>query len=191
MSLLIIGLLLFFGIHSVSIINSAWRNHVVAKIGQGPWQGIYSVIAVVGFILIVQGFALARHDAMILYQPPLWLRHVTLLLMVFAFPLLFATYLPGRIKTATKHPMLAATKLWAFAHLLANGSLADIVLFGSFLAWAVLDRISMKWRPVPLPVPGTPPWRFNDALAVILGLGVYVAFLLWLHQWLFGVSPLA
>ena len=190
MVMLISGLVLFLGIHSTSIVCAPWRNKIVARIGIMPWQGMYSLIAILGFILMVQGFDLARQDALILYQPPTWLRHVSLLLLVFIFPLLFATYLPGRIQTATKHPMLAATKIWAFAHLLANGSLADVLLFGAFLAWAVMDRISLKRR-TPLPIPSTPPTRFNDAIAITLGLGVYAAFVLGLHQWLFGVSPLA
>jgi uncharacterized membrane protein len=127
---------------------------------------------------------------MVLYVPPVWLRHVALLLLIFVFPLLFAAYLPGRIKTATKHPLLAATKIWAFAHLLANGTLADVILFGSFLVWAVADRISMTHREQ-RPIPQAPPSKANDAIAIVLGLGVYVAFVLWLHSWLFGVSPIA
>jgi uncharacterized membrane protein len=114
---------------------------------------------------------------------------VALLLLVFVFPLLLATYLPGRIQATTRHPMLAATKLWAVAHLLANGTLADVVLFGSFLAWAVADRISMKHR-VQRPVPGAPPSGLNDVIAVVGGLALYGAFVLWLHAWLIGVSPL-
>jgi uncharacterized membrane protein len=113
-----------------------------------------------------------------------------MLLLVFIFPLLLATYLPGRIQKATKHPMLVATKIWALAHLLANGGLADVVLFGGFLAWAVVDRISLKRR-TPLPVPGAPPSRINDILAIVLGLGLYVAFVLWLHKMLIGVSPIS
>lgn len=155
-----------------------------------PWQAIYSVLAIIGFVLIVYGYGMARQDPTILYSPPTWLRHVSMLLLVFIFPLLLAAYLPGKIQKATKHPMLAATKIWAFAHLLANGALADVVLFGAFLAWAVVDRISLKRR-TPLPVPGAPPSRLNDWIAVVLGLGIYVAFVLWLHKLLIGVSPIA
>ena len=188
MTLLIIGLVLFLGSHSVAIINAAWRDRMVARLGVITWQGLYSLIAIAGVVLIVQGYDLTRQDPIILYQLPNWLRHVALLLLAFVFPLLFAAYLPGRIQTTTKHPMLVATKIWALAHLLANGSLADIILFGSFLAWAVADRISLKRR-TPLPIPGAPPSRFNDALAIILGLGLYLIFIFWLHAWLFGVSP--
>lgn len=190
MTVLLAGLVLFFTVHSVSIVYPSWRNRVAAQIGEGSWKAIYSVVAIVGLALIVWGYGLARQDPVILYVPPVWLRHVSLLLMIFVFPLLLATYLPGRIKAATKHPMLAATKIWAFAHLLANGTLADVLLFGSFLVWAVADRISLKHREQ-RPIPQAPPSKANDALAIVLGLGLYVAFILWLHAWLFGVSPIA
>lgn len=189
MTLLIIGLVLFLGSHSVSIVNSAWRDRMVARLGVLPWQGLYSLVAIAGIVLIIQGYDLARENPFILYQPPNWLRHTALLMLVFVFPLLFATYMPGRIQTITRHPMLVATKIWAFAHLLANGSLADIILFGAFLIWAVADRISLKRR-TPLPVHGIPPSRFNDVLAIILGLGLYLIFIFGLHAWLFGVSPI-
>jgi uncharacterized membrane protein len=189
MGILIAGLILFLGTHSISIVNASWRDQMAARLGEWPWKGIYSLMALAGLVLIVWGYGLARQDPVILYLPPLWLRHVALLLLVFVFPLLLATYLPGRIQALTQHPMLAATKLWAFAHLLANGTLADVVLFGSFLAWAVVDRISMKHREQ-RPIPGAPPSKWNDAIAVVMGLVLYVAFVLWLHAWLIGVSPL-
>lgn len=189
MTTLIIGLILFLGCHSISIISPTLRERLVTRLGVPAWQGLYSLIAITGFIMMVHGFESARHTSIILYHPPFWMRHVTLLLMLFVFPLLLATYLPGRIKTATKHPMLAATKLWAFAHLLANGSVADVTLFGSMLAWAVIDRISLKHRTAP-PVVGVPVSRFNDILAIVLGLSLYAGLLFGLHKTLFGVSPL-
>ncbi|MGB5539361.1 MAG: NnrU family protein, partial [Gammaproteobacteria bacterium] len=134
----------------------------------------------------IWGYGLARQDPVVLYLPPAWLRHVAMLLLIFMFPLLLATYLPGRIQAATKHPMLVATKLWALAHLLANGNLADVLLFGSFLTWAVVDRISLKRRPAQ-DVPALPASRFNDALAIVLGLALYAAFVFWGHGWLIGV----
>ncbi len=188
MGILILGLVLFFAIHSLAIVNPAWRDQVVERIGEWPWKGLYSLISLAGFALIVWGYALANQIPSIVYLPPVWLRHGSLVLLVFVFPLLLAAYLPGRIKAVTKHPMLAATKIWAFAHLLSNGALADVVLFGSFLAWAVADRISMKRRDQS-PVLTAPPSKFNDAIAVVLGLMLYVAFVLWWHNWLFGVSP--
>lgn len=189
MSLLILGLVIFLGVHSVGMAAPAWRERMVARLGEVPWKGLYSVASLVGFVLIVWGYGLARQEPVGLWAPPTWLRHVALLVMLPAFPLLLAAYLPGRIQTAAKHPMLAAVKLWAFAHLLANGNLADVLLFGSFLAWAVADRISLKTRTAP-PVHGAPPGKANDAIAVIGGLILYGAFIGILHAWLFGVSPL-
>ena len=190
MGVLVLGLVLFFAAHSVSIVNEAWRDRMVARYGERAWQGGYALVAIVGFVLLVWGYGLARQEPVVVYTPPAWLRHVALLLLVPVFPLLLAAYLPGRIQTATKHPMLAATKLWAFAHLLANGMLADVLLFGVFLIWAVIDRISMKRR-VPRPVPGAPPAKANDLIALVAGLILYAVFVFWLHAWLIGVSPVA
>src|ERR1700693_3547000 len=161
MSLLIAGLLLFLGVHSVAIVAPALRARTIHRLGEGAWKGPYALASVAGFVLICYGFGMARQAPVILYSPPTWLRHVALILMLPVFPLALAAYLPGRIKTAGKHPMLAAVKFWAFAHLLANGSLADVLLFGGFLAWAVVDRISLKRRPQNIRT--APPARFNDA----------------------------
>jgi uncharacterized membrane protein len=188
MSLLIVGLIIFLGIHSIAIFAPGLRERVRSRLGEGPWKGLYSLISLLGFALIIYGFGLARQSPVVLYTPPQWLRHLTFLIMLPVFPLLIAAYLPGRIKTAAKHPMLAAVKFWAFAHLLANGMLADALLFGGFLAWAVLDRISLKKRPQNLRT--APPGRFNDAIAVIAGLALYALFIGWAHARLFGVSPL-
>jgi len=190
MSILIAGLVVFFAVHSVSIFNEPWRDSMVAKLGEWPWKGVYSMAAIIGFVLIVWGYGLARVDPVVLYSPPMWLRHVSILILVPVFPLLLATYLPGRIQSMARHPMLVATKLWAVAHLLANGTLADVLLFGSFLVWAVIDRISMKRRTQRL-IPGAPPSKFNDIIAVLFGLVLYTVFVLWLHAWLIGVSPTA
>jgi uncharacterized membrane protein len=189
MSVLLAGLLIFLGVHSASIVSPSWRDRMAARLGEPVWQGLYGLVALAGLALVVWGYGLARETPIVLYTPPVALRHVALLLMVVVFPLLLAAYLPGRIQTATRHPMLLATKVWALAHLLANGTLADVVLFGAFLAWAVADRISLKRR-TPRPVPGAPPGKLNDLVAILGGLGLYVAFLLWLHPLLFGVSPL-
>jgi uncharacterized membrane protein len=189
MLLLILGLVTFLGIHSVSIFAPAWRDATVARLGEKKWKGLYSIASILSFALLVHGYGVARHEPVVLYQPAVWMRHVALLLMLPVFPLLLAAYFPGRIKAAVKHPMLAATKNWAFVHLLANGTLADVVLFGAFLAWAVLDRISVGKRPVRA-VAGAPPGRFNDAIAVIGGLVLYALFVGWAHVKLIGVSPL-
>jgi uncharacterized membrane protein len=189
MYVLIAGLVIFLGVHSISIINVAWRDRVVARIGVLLWQGIYSLISVIALIMIIQGYQTAQQAPIILYLPPAWLNPVALVLLIFIFPLLLAAYIPGRIQTITKHPMLAATKIWAFAHLLVNGSLADVVLFGSFLAWAVLDRISLKRRR-PDSMPMLPATKANDTIVIVAGLLLYAVFLFWAHEWVIGISPL-
>jgi uncharacterized membrane protein len=186
---LIVGLVLFLGIHSVSIVTPGLRDAQVAQRGDKAWKGAYALVSLIGFVLLVYGYGLARESPVVLYNPPMWMRHVTLLLMIPVFPLFIAAYAPGRIKAATKHPMLVATKLWAFSHLLSNGTLADVLLFGGFLVWAVADRISLKKRPV-RPIPGAPPSPLNDVIAVVVGLAVYALFVFKAHVWLIGVSPL-
>lgn len=186
MSILLLGLVLFFVVHSVAIVNAAWRERMVQRLGEGLWKGVYSLIAIVGLVLIIWGYGLARQDPVVLYSPPLWLNYVAIALLIPVFPLLFATYLPGRIQAAARHPMLVAVKLWALAHLLVNGTLADLLLFGSFLVWAVADRISLKHRTEPS-VPRLPKTGLNDVIAVVGGLALYVAFALWLHDWLIGI----
>jgi len=188
MLILILGLLLFLGVHSFAIVAPATRERVVAGF-PGPFKAGYGLVSLAGFALICYGVGMSRADPVILYVPPHWLRHVAFLIMLPVFPLLLAAYLPGRIQRAAKHPMLAAVTFWALAHLLANGRLADVLLFGGFLAWAVADRISLKRRP-PKVIPHAPAGRFNDAIAVVGGLGIYVLFILWAHVQLIGVSPL-
>jgi uncharacterized membrane protein len=163
---------------------------MAARWGEPVWQAFYTVVSLAGFVLTVWGFSLTREAPVPLWVPPLWLGHVTFLLMLPVFPLLIATYAPGRIQAAMKHPMLLAAILWSAAHLLANGNLADVLLFGSFLVWAVADRLSMSRR-VQRPIKGMPASRVNDWVAVILGLILYGVFVMWAHAWLFGVSPLA
>jgi uncharacterized membrane protein len=189
MTYLIIGLALFFGSHCIAIVAPAWRDRMAAKLGEGPWKGIYSLISIAGFVLMLWGFGQTRHDPVILYVSPAWLRYATALLMLPVFPLLLAAYFPGRIKTAMKHPMLAATKFWALAHLLVNGALGDVLLFGAFLVWAVADRISLKRRPARA-ISTAPPGKQNDFIAIVVGLLLYVVFVMWLHVRWIGVSPL-
>jgi uncharacterized membrane protein len=149
---------------------------------------VYAVPAIIGFLLIVSGYGDARPVAEVLYEPPLWLKHVSAVLMLPAFTLALAAYLPGRIQTVSRNPLLIATKLWALAHLLANGSAADVLLFGSFLFWAGAVRISLKHRP-PRPIRMLPASAANDTIALVGGLALYAVFVLWLHVRLFGVSP--
>lgn len=184
---LVVGLVIFLGIHSVSIVARPWRNAMVARVGAGPWKAGYSLISLLGFVLMIGGYSAARLEPSLLYVPPVGLRHVAGLLMLPVFPLLFATYLSGRLKRWAKHPMLVAVKFWALAHLLANGMLADVLLFGSLLLWAVLDRISVKRRgEAPAAAEGK---VLNDVLAIVLGLAVYGIFVMGGHLKLFGVSP--
>lgn len=190
MTTLLLGLAIFLGIHSFAIVAPAARAAAAAKLGVLPWKGLYSLVSIAGFVLLVGGYAAARQQPIVLWTPPAAMRHVAMLVMLPVFPLLLAAYLPGRIKTALKHPMLAAVKFWALAHLLANGNLADVILFGGFLAWAVVDRISLKRRADSRLITGAPPARFNDAIAVVLGLALYVAFVMGLHQRLIGVPIL-
>jgi uncharacterized membrane protein len=183
---LVAGLVIFLGVHSIRIVAPGWRDRMIARLGAGGWKGLYSIASIAGFVLIIGGYAAARLEPVVLYNPPFWLRHVMMLLMLPVFPLLVAAYLPGRIKAAVKHPMLTATKAWALSHLLVNGMLADVLLFGGFLAWAVIDRISAGKRPQPA-VPATPASIRNDVIAVVLGLVLYVAFAFWAHPRWIGV----
>jgi uncharacterized membrane protein len=168
MGIFIVGLVVFFGVHAVSIVAPQWRDAQA---------------------LLIYGYGAARQAPVVLYTPPAAFRHVALVLMLPVFPLLVATYLPGRIKILARHPMLLATKLWATAHLLANGTLVDVLLFGAFLIWAVADRISLKRR-TPRAIPAAPARPYNDIIAIVIGLAIYALFVLRAHQWLVGVSPL-
>ena len=189
MVLFILGLVLFLGVHSVSIWARPWRDAQVAQRGEGAWKLAYTAVSLVGFALLVVGYGHARLDTLVLWTPPAFMRHLTMLLMLPVFPLLAASGLPGRIRTVTKHPMLLAVKIWATAHLLSNGTLVDVVLFAAFLAWAVLDRISVKRRGVVTPAAAASPAR-ADLIAVGVGLVFYVLFVVWGHRWLIGVSPM-
>ena len=192
MVMLILGLVIFLGIHSVRIVAPAVREQFIAQRGENAWKGLYTVASIIGFVLIVWGFANARYEGPILYVPPFWLAHVTLLLMLVSFILLIASNIPsGVIKPAVKHPMLLAVKLWAFGHLLANGDLASVLLFGSFLIWAIFDRISVARREAAglLEPPESGPVR-NDIIAIVVGLVLYVLFVWKLHEWLIGVPPI-
>lgn len=188
MSIFFIGLLLFLGIHCISIVNDPWRERMVSKIGKWGWKGIYGLLSISGFMLIIKGYEIARYDAVLLYSPPTWLQYFSLLLFLPVFPLLIAAYFPGRIKATIKHPMLIATILWSIAHLLSTGSLVNLILFGSFLIWAVIDLISIINRP-PRAIPGAPPSALNDIIAGVVGLGLFLTVGFWLHEYLFGIAP--
>ena len=186
---LILGLVIFFGAHLFTTFRSREPGKdIKAKLGYGPYMGLYSLVSIAGFVLICWGFG-ATHDAGSLYMAPSWGRHVNLALMLPSLILLAASQLPtGAIKKAVKHPMLVAVKLWAFGHLLANGELNSVILFGSFLAYAVIDRIAVKKRGDNGPARDAAVSVMSDVGAVVIGGGLYVAILIWLHPILFGVA---
>jgi uncharacterized membrane protein len=190
---LILGLVIFFGGHIVTRMGDT-RARLIAKFGLNTYRGLYSLVAVLGLALIVHGFGVYRAAGMIpVWTPPRWMPHLVTLLMLFSMILLAAAYLPGRIKARAKHPMLAAVKIWALAHLLANGDLGSILLFGSFLAWAVVTRIMLKRAGGGELIPGAGatigPVR-NDILAVLIGAALTIAFITGLHKFLIGVAIL-
>lgn len=192
MTFLVAGLILFLGVHSVRIFADDWRGQRIASMGPGAWKAVYSLASLAGLVLIVWGYAQARLDPVVLYVPPLWTRHLAAALTLPAFILLAAGNMPPtRIKAALHHPMVLGVKLWAFAHLIANGMLADVVLFGAFLAWAILDYRSARRRDRVhgIVYPAGPVWR--DILAIVAGVVLWVLFAFWLHQWLIGVRPFA
>ena len=185
---LVLGLVLFLGVHSIAIIAPAWRDRTAGRLGNA-WRGLYSLAAIAGFIVIIWGYGIARQNPVTLYTPPAWTRYVTAILILPVFPLFLAAYFPGRIKSALRHPMLISVMLWALAHLIATGTLAAVVLFGGFLVWAVADRISFNWR-TERPIPTAPAMKLNDGFAIVVGLVIYVVFEHWLHVRWIGVQPL-
>jgi uncharacterized membrane protein len=188
MLLLIAGLILFLGIHSLPMFADK-RSALEEKFGVLGYKGLFAVVSAIGFVMIIYGYGAARAAGpAIIYDPPFWLRHVTMLFMVPVFIFLVAAYVPCRIKRALKHPMLVAVKLWAFSHLLTNGDLASVLLFGSFLVWAVADRISLKRRGLGGgAVMAKEPGKFSDIIVILIGLGLYVLFAFKLHVLLIGV----
>ena len=189
MVFLIIGLVLFFGAHFYTTFRSRDAVHDIKhRMGAGPYMGLYSVVALIGLVLIVYGFDAARPST-VLWSPPVWTRHLNMLLTLPALILLVAAYTPtGHIKKAVRHPMLAGVKLWALGHLLANGELNSLLLFGSFLAYGVIDRIALKKRGDNGPPKSVPAKGLGDVMAVVIGVGAWVAIAFWLHPILFGVA---
>ncbi|TFH85101.1 NnrU family protein [Billgrantia azerbaijanica] len=185
MLVMILGLVIFLGVHSVRIVAEEWRQAQIARLGEGPWKGLYSLASIVGLALAIWGYGLMRLDPVWVWTPPAGLRHLVALLMIPAFILLVAAYVPGNaIKTKLGHPMILAVKVWAFAHLLANGRLGDIVFFGAFLLWAVFDFRAARRREQPaMPAP-----RMAASIAtLVIGVIVYYLFAFHLHAWITGV----
>jgi len=189
MLLLVVGLSIFFLGHLVPT-QPEVRNGLIRRFGERAYQGLFALVALIGLALIVAGYVklqgLAGKNPQV-WVPPAWTRHAAFVLMIPAMVLLAAAYVPSRIRTALQHPMLAAVKIWAFAHLIANGDLASLLLFGSFLAYAVYDRISVKKRAALGPLGVRKGSGLGDAMAVAAGLALYAFILFWGHGWLIGV----
>ena len=187
---LLLGLVLFLGVHSVRMFAGGWRTRAVARIGEGAFKGLYAAVALAGFALIVWGYGLARQQPLVLWTPPTAMRHVAALLTLPAFVLLVATYVPrNRFKARLHHPMLLATKLWALAHLLANGTLAGVLLFGSFLVWAIADFAASRRRDRLTGAIDVSGATGPTLIALFVGVTLWLAFALWLHERWVGVRP--
>jgi len=190
MNKLILGLAIFFGVHSISLLALRWRNLMAARLGIRAWRLSYSIAAAIGLYLLIRGYGAAREADSLLYTTAPAFRYLAAILMLPVFTLAFASVLRGRIAARAKHPLLLATMLWSTAHVLSNGTLANVLLFGSFLAWSVAVRVSLEHRP-PRPPIALPASTTNDVIAVVGGLAAYVLVAFWLHARLFGVAPLA
>ena len=189
MTALILGLVIFLGAHSVRIFADPWRTGVRARIGENAYKGLYTLAALVGFALIIWGYGQARQQ-MPLWDPPAFMRHATALLMLPVFVLFVATYVPRNgIKAKVHHPMVLSVKLWAFAHLLSNGNLADVLLFGGFLAWAILSFTAARKRDRAVGKVYPAGTLQGTIVCVIAGLAIYAAFVMGLHTWMIGVRP--
>ena len=190
MTALIVGLLIFLGVHSVRIFAEPWRTGVRARIGENAWKGAYSVASLAGFALLVWGYGQARLDPMPLWAPMLWARHLAALLMLVSFILLAAAYVPGNgIKARVHHPMVLGVKVWALAHLLANHTLADLLLFGGFLVWAVLCFRAARQRDRAAGTVYSPGSLPMTLVTVVAGTAAWAGFSFWAHAAWIGVRP--
>ena len=190
MALLVLGLILFLGVHSVRIFADPWRTRTITARGEKFYKGLYTLVSLAGFALIVWGYGLARHNPVVLWNPPRGMNHLAALLMLFSFVLLVAAYVPrNAIKAKLHHPMILGVKVWALAHLLANGMLADVVLFGAFLVWAVFDFRAARQRDRAGNVQYAAGTAKGTTIAVVVGLVAYAVFAVWLHGPLIGVRP--
>lgn len=191
MAILILGLVIFLGVHSTRIFADDWRTAMMTRIGEKAWKGSYALLSMLGFVLIVWGFSLARQQPLQLWMPPRGMRHLAALLTLIAFVLLAATYVPrNAIKARLHHPMVLSVKVWALAHLLANGNLAHVVLFGAFLVWAALSFRAARARDR---AAGTvyPAGTTAGTLAtVVVGVAAWAVFAFWAHGLLIGIRPI-
>jgi uncharacterized membrane protein len=190
MPYLLAGLLLFLGVHSVRLFADGWRTQILNAWGTGAWRAAYSLLSLAGLALIVWGFGLVRQTPVQLWSPPTGMRHLAALLTLLAFVLLAAAYVPGnQIRARVHHPMVAGIMLWAFAHLLANGNVGHVLLFGTFLGWAVLSYLAAKRRDRRDGTIYAAGKTGATGITVALGVAAWMAFTLWLHGWLIGVRP--
>ena len=189
-----LGLILFLAPHSLSFLATSWRDQKKEKLGRGAYEGLYSLLSLVGLGLVVWGYGQTRIDAVFLWHPPLVMRHVTVLLTLVSLVLIAAAYIPNnKIRTAIGHPMVAGVKVWAFAHLLSNGRLGDVILFGAFLVWSVFyfsshrrrDRAVQSANDFVAPIDNWP----MTLLSVIVGIVIWFVIALYLHLRLIGVAP--
>ena len=190
MTLLILGLVLFLGVHSLRVFGEDGRNGLRARLGEGGYKGLYTVLSLAGFALILWGYGMAREAPVLLWLPPRWTRHLAALLTIPAFVLLAAAYVPGNsIKARLHHPMVLGIKTWALAHLLANGMLAQVLLFGSFLVWAALSFRAARQRDRVGRVVYAPGRLGPTLVTVAVGLLAWAVFAFWAHGALIGVRP--
>ncbi|CAD5373408.1 NnrU [Rubrivivax sp. A210] len=190
MTLLIAGLLLFLGIHSVRIFAEGWRSATLARLGEQRYKGLYSLISLAGFALLIYGFGAARLTPTVLWPSPTWTRHLAALITLPAFVLLVAAYVPGNaLKARLHHPMILGVKTWALAHLLANNTLAELLLFGGFLAWSVLAFIAARRRDRAAATVYAPGRLVPTLVTVAVGLGAWAGFAMWAHAAWIGVRP--
>jgi uncharacterized membrane protein len=188
---LVLGLILFLGMHSTRVFADGWRSGMVARMGPLPWKAMYALVSILGFIVLVWGFRMARQDTLVLWTSPAWMKHVTAVLMMVSFVLLAAAYVPrNSIKARLHHPMVLGVKVWALAHLLSVGVAADVLLFGAFLLWAVLSFRAARQRDRANHTAYPPGTAIGTAITVAVGLVGWSVFALLLHGPLIGVRPL-
>ncbi|MDP3605272.1 MAG: NnrU family protein [Polaromonas sp.] len=191
MLILLLGLLVFLGVHSVRIVADGWRSATIARVGELPWKAVYAVLSIIGFVLIVWGFSLARQQPVQLWMPPRGMRHLASLLTLIAFVLLAATYVPrNAIKARLHHPMVLSVKVWALAHLLSNGNLSHVILFGTFLVWAVLSFRAARARDRAAGTVYAAGTLGGTLATVVVGVAVWALFAFWAHGALIGIRPI-
>lgn len=188
----VLGLVLFLGVHALRIVADGWRTRSIARLGILPWKAVYALASIAGFALLAWGYGESRYASVVLYNPPLFTRHIAGLLMLASLVLVAAAYVPrNHIKAALGHPMYAGIKVWAFAHLITNGRLVDVILFGAFLIWAIIGFAVSHKRDRAAGTVYAAGDELRTVLTVIAGVGAWAALVSGLHLWLIGVAPFA